>query len=272
MSNAVSIDHVINIPIGNIRPNPYQPRKVFDKALLEELADSIREFGVLQPISVRRSGDKFELVAGERRLRASKLAGKRTIPAILMQVSERDSSFLALIENLQRENLSFLEEAEGYRNLMKDYGLTQDEIAAKMGKSQSNIANKVRILRLPEDVKEKVKIYGLTERHARALLKIEDAYLQRQVVDRIILEGLNVKNTDELVAGIIQGRGLKPKRQPKARAKKKSSNVRFVIRDIRIYVNTIKKAVSLINDTGGNADFELLEAENGIDMLIHIRK
>ncbi|EPZ53388.1 parB/RepB/Spo0J family partition domain protein [[Clostridium] sordellii ATCC 9714] len=165
---------VMEIPISNIVPNPYQPRRVFSQSALEELSESIKVYGILQPITVRsKSNDEYELVAGERRLRASKLAGLETIPAIINNMSDESSAVLALLENLQREDLNFIEEAMGYENLIKEHSFTQQQLAEKLGKNQSTIANKIRILRLPTDIKIKLVENGLTERHARALLNYQ---------------------------------------------------------------------------------------------------
>jgi ParB family chromosome partitioning protein len=159
------------IPIDSIKPNPYQPRKDFNKKALEELSQSIKTYGVIQPISVRKLQDNsYELVAGERRLRASELANLKEIPAIIVDYRDKESAMIALIENLQREDLNFIEEAEGYRNLIEDHGFTQQELAEKIGKSQSTIANKLRLLKLPDDIKRDLIEHNLTERHGRALL------------------------------------------------------------------------------------------------------
>jgi ParB family chromosome partitioning protein len=188
------------IPIENIRPNPYQPRRNFEHGALEELCKSIKEYGVIQPINVRKTKtNHFELVSGERRLRASILAGLKEIPAIVIDVNENDLAIMALIENLQREDLGYMEEAEGYSNLIKDHGLTQEELAQKIGKSQSTIANKIRLLKLPPMVKKMLSDHQLTERHARALLKLHDEQLQLRVLKKVCEKGLNVKKTEELV-------------------------------------------------------------------------
>ena len=164
-----------NIPVSMIKPNPYQPRKDFNKKSLEELSQSIRSFGVLQPISVREiKAGSYELIAGERRLRATEMAEINDIPAIVVEFKDKEAAFLALIENLQRDDLNFMEEAEGYSNLIEDHGFTQQEIASKMGKSQSTIANKLRLLKLPEDIKKILLENDFTERHGRALLKNDD--------------------------------------------------------------------------------------------------
>ena len=156
------------ISIDLIRPNPYQPRRKFDNSTMDELCRSIQQYGVIQPINVRKvNNTHYELVAGERRLRAAAMAGHKEVPAIIVDIGEDDSAFMALIENLQREDLGYLEEAEGYRNLIKEHGLTQEELAQKIGKSQSTIANKIRILRLSPMVKKILSDNGLTERHAK---------------------------------------------------------------------------------------------------------
>ncbi len=184
---------VMEIPIENIVPNPYQPRKIFSQTALEELSSSIKVYGILQPITVRQKDDKYELIAGERRFRAAKLASFKTIPAIINNMSDESSAVLALLENLQREDLNFIEEAMGYENLIKEHSFTQQQLAEKLGKNQSTIANKLRILRLPSDVKIKLVENGLTERHARALLKLPTEDLMKEVLDKIIKNELTVK-------------------------------------------------------------------------------
>ena len=176
--------NIVYIRIENIRPNPYQPRKKFERASLEELCESIKQYGIIQPINVRISGSGYELVAGERRLRAAEMAGLREIPAIILDVSDNDSAIMALIENLQREDLTYFEEAEGYQNLLSEHNLTQEELAEKIGKSQSTIANKIRLLRLSPLIKKILIDNSLTERHARALLKLHDEQLQLKVLKR----------------------------------------------------------------------------------------
>ena len=194
---------VIQIPIEEIVPNPYQPRRVFSEKSLEELKNSIESYGVLQPITVRKKNEKFELVAGERRLRAAKLANLKTIPAIVHEVSDETSAVLALLENLQREDLNFIEEALGYENLIKEHNFTQQQLAEKLGKSQSTIANKLRILKLPQSIKESLVQNGLTERHARALLKLPNEELMNEVVLKIVKNELTVKKTEKLVKDIL---------------------------------------------------------------------
>ena len=177
---------VMEIPIHDIVPNPYQPRKVFSQSALEELSKSIKVYGILQPITVRVKDDKYELIAGERRLRAAKLAKIEVIPAIINNMSDESSAVLALLENLQREDLNFIEEAMGYDNLIKEHDFTQQQLAEKLGKNQSTIANKLRILRLPNDIKIRLVENNLTERHARALLKLPNEDLMKEVLEKVI--------------------------------------------------------------------------------------
>ena len=161
---------VMEIPIEDVVPNPYQPRKIFSQVSLEELSNSIKVYGIIQPITVRAKDGKYELIAGERRLRAAKLAELKTIPAIINNMNDESSAVLALLENLQREDLNFIEEAIGYENLIKEHAFTQQQLAEKLGKNQSTVANKLRILKLPNDIKMKLIENNLTERHARAFL------------------------------------------------------------------------------------------------------
>lgn len=252
------------IDIDKIRPNPYQPRRNFEKIKLDELTNSIREYGVMQPITIRYiNNTSYELVSGERRLRASKLAGLETIPAIVIDTSDRDSAVIALIENLQRQNLNYLEEAEGYQNLMMDYGITQEELAKKLGKSQSTIANKLRILRLSNTVKDMLVENNLSERHARALLKIPDESVQMSVINQIIIQNLNVKDTEELVENEIQK--LLDNKFPE-----EGQKVKIFVSDIRVITNTIKQAVDTMNRAGINAKYIMEKRDNSYEIKINI--
>ena len=182
-----------------IDPNPYQPRREFDTEKLEELAESIRVHGVLQPVVVRRQGSRYQLVAGERRCRAAKLAGLHEVPAIIKEFSDADLMELAIVENLQRENLNPIEEALGYDQLCKQLGLTQEAVAQRVGKSRSHVANTLRLLQLPQAIREHVSRETLSAGHARALLALDKPALQRELAQRIIEEGLNVRQTEALV-------------------------------------------------------------------------
>ena len=253
------------IPLGDIRPNPYQPRKSFNQKSLEELSQSIKSYGIIQPISVRKvNGNSYELIAGERRLRASELAELNEIPAMIVEYRDKESAVIALMENLQREDLNFIEEADGYNNLIVDHGLTQQEIAEKMGKSQSTIANKLRLLKLPDDIKKDLIESGLTERHGRALLKLPDDDLKRNILERVIKNELNVSKTEALVDGVLND-------LTKNETEKHKQNIKSLI-NIRIYLNTMKKAYSAIKDTGIKAEYKEIDKGEYVEVTVKIPK
>ncbi|MCL2698790.1 MAG: ParB/RepB/Spo0J family partition protein [Defluviitaleaceae bacterium] len=248
------------LPIDMVKTNPYQPRKFFDRAGLQELCASIKEYGLMQPITVRIVGSTYELVAGERRLRASKMAGYTTIPAIIVSVSEQDSAVMAMIENLQRQNLHFFEEAIGLANLAADYGLTQEEIAQRIGKSQSAVANKLRLLRLPREVQRILTENELTERHARALLRLDTEEQQLSVLRHIINDGLTVQRTEQLVEQCVVPL-TKLRRRPK---------IRGIYRDLRIFTNTFSQTVEKMRESGLNAWMYRREDDEGIEIVIRV--
>lgn len=255
-----------DINIMNIKRSPYQPRKTFSKTALIELAGSIKNYGLLQPISVRFiSKDSYELIAGERRLRAMRMLGKESIPAIVHYGKNDDSAaMLTMIENLQRENLHFFEEAEGYVLLLKEHGMTQESLAKKLSKNQSTIANKMRLLRLPASVKTELKKAGLTERHARALLRLHDESLQLKLLETICKRSCSVRETEMLVE-----RELKKLYDE---APDKTGKLKFLFSDMRIYVNTIKKAVNEIKTAGADAKIDIDEAGSEINISVCIKK
>lgn len=256
---------IMEIPIDIIIPNPYQPRKTFSQAALQELSESIKVYGILQPITVRKIGDsRYELVAGERRLRAAKLAGLKEVPAIINNLSDESSAVLALLENLQREDLNFIEEAEGYNNLMKDHNFTQQQLAEKLGKNQSTIANKLRILRLSDEIKDILLENNLTERHARALLKLPAEDLRMQVLDAIIKNDLTVKKTEKMIKDILEDL-LNPKEPEKRQTIKAALN-------FRIYLNTLKNAYNAIIDTGISAKYKEVDKGDHIEVVVKIPK
>lgn len=256
---------VKQIPIKQIVANPNQPRRVFGAEGLKELSNSIKIYGVIQPITVRKlsSGD-YELVSGERRVRASIMAGLIRIPAIVVAVGNMDSALVALIENVQRCDLSFMEEAAAYNRLLSEFGYTQEQLAIKLGKNQSTIANKVRLLKLPEAVRMIIAENHLTERHARALLRISDADMQMKVLNEILEKCLNVKQTDDLVDKILCGTSASPKMQ-------KGICVP-VVKDVRIFNNTVKKAVSMIKQSGVKTESKELEFPDRFEYHICIYK
>lgn len=259
--------NITYLPIDCIRPNPYQPRKQFNKIPMEELCESIKEYGIIQPISVRKiSNNMYELVAGERRLRASTMAGLKEIPAIIVDVNDNESAVLALIENLQREDLNYMEEAEGYNNLINDHGFTQEELAQKIGKSQSTIANKIRLLKLPPLVKKILFDNNLTERHARALLKLHDEQLQLKVLKHVCEKGLNVKKTEDLVERAIE------KYTKRQNEKKNKPQLTRAIKDIRIFVNTIKQAIELMKKSGVEAKAAQFDRGTYYEFIVRVPK
>ncbi|NLO99067.1 MAG: nucleoid occlusion protein [Clostridiaceae bacterium] len=255
------------ISIDLIRPNPYQPRRKFDNSTMDELCRSIQQYGVIQPINVRKvNNTHYELVAGERRLRAAAMAGHKEVPAIIVDIGEDDSAIMALIENLQREDLGYLEEAEGYRNLIKEHGLTQEELAQKIGKSQSTIANKIRILRLSPMVKKILSDNGLTERHARALLKIDDEQIQLKVLQKVCDRGLNVRKTEELVQKALD-KYCNPNKSQEYKGRMTKS-----IKDIRIFVNTIRQAIDTMKKSGVNARAAQIDRGEFLEFIVRIPK
>lgn len=256
-------NEVVQIPARLIHPNPHQPRKNFNWDDLEGLAESIHFNGLLQPITVRKKENgHFELVSGERRLRACKMAGLSTIPSIIVDFDEEKAALFAVLENLQRENLHFFEEAMAIERLMKGFGLSQEEVAKKLGKSQSALSNKLRILRLPDEIRNSVIEYGLTERHARALLRLPSMMMMEQVIDVIIEQGLTVSATEDLINQLLS--------QPQERERK--GKTVMVFKDIRIFINTLNHAVNTMRKSGINATATKNETENYIEYTVRIDK
>lgn len=255
-------ENINYIPVDLILPNVYQPRKHFDEESLEELAQSINTYGIIQPLSVRKIGeDKYELVAGERRLRAAKKAGLEKVPVIIIDITDRESAAIALLENLQRDNLNFLEEAEAYYNLIKDHSYTQEKLAEAIGKKQSTIANKIRLLRLTPEIRNIVLENNLTERHARALLKLPTEKLQKSVLNVVIKKSLNVKNTEMLVEKQLIK--LAPDKEKNGKKKIKG------IFSPRVYINTVKQ---VFDRYGLNAKYSSEDFEDEIQITIKIPK
>ena len=256
---------IVNINVHNIFPNAYQPRKFFNEEALEELSQSIQSYGIIQPITVRKIGDKFELVAGERRWRAARMANLESVPCNIIEITDTQSAEIALLENLQREDLNFIEEAEAYYNLINEHNFTQDELAKRMGKKQSTIANKMRLLKLSSKVRLICLENSLTERHARALLKLPDEEIMREVLDKVIKSDLNVKKTEKLIADILED--LK---QPKGSEDKKQT-VKGIM-GMRIYLNTIKQAYEAITNTGLEAKYKEVDKGDHIEVVVKIPK
>ena len=251
---------VLHIPLSKIVPNPYQPRKEFESEALSELADSIRQYGVLQPLLVAPGkGDTYILIAGERRLRASTMAGLGTVPVIVSEYTIQQIAEIALIENLQRKDLHYLEEAEGYEKLVNTFHLTQESMAIRVGKKQSTIANKLRLLRLPGSVRKKLHDSDLTERHARILLKLENEDLQKAVLQKVLKGHLNVRQTEALVEKTLKEAGKLNQKKP-----------RFVIvNDVRIYLNSIKEIMETVKTSGIPSSME--QEMDGDDVVVTLR-
>jgi len=256
------------IPVESICPNPNQPRKTFDEEAIAELAESIRQVGLIQPLLVRRQGEGYELVAGERRLRACKSIGLEKVPCVVQSdIVEEDSAMMALVENLQRENLHYIEEAECYQALLNTYNLKQEELAARVGKSQSTIANKLRVLRLSPDVKAMLSEANLSERHARSLLRIPDEDAQKQIIEKVREKGLSVKDTEKLVEREIDRRSEKKVEGAKPRPK-----IVRMLRDYRLFMNTVNMAINQLRDTGIDVEVEQFEREDGVDITIRVNR
>ncbi len=255
-----STGQIFLIPQELIVPNPNQPRKRFDYDELEGLAQSIRQNGILQPITVRQTEDgRFELVSGERRLRAARLVGLTKIPAIVTEVDAQKSAVFSLIENLQRQDLDFFEEAEAIDRLISDYGMSRDELARKLGKAQSTLSNKLRLLRLPEEMRYRLSRAGLTERHARALLLLEDDARRERALGIMIDRHLTVAESERLIEQMLSKEG------------KTRNNLRG-IRDVRVFINTLNHAVDTIRRAGVDADAAKSETPEYIEYVVRIPK
>ena len=250
------------IPINAVRPTPQQPRRSFDETALQELADSISAYGILQPLTVRDRGGVYELVAGERRLRAARIAGLREVPCLIAEVGEEDAALLALIEYLQRRDLDYMEEAAAIARLIRRYGLSQQQAAEKLGKSQPTIANKLRLLRLSAPVIDCLRQYGLTERHARTLLRLTDPEQQLAAARHIGKRGLNVAQTEQYIDRLTaENRTEPPRRRPT-----------YIIKDVRLFLNSVERGVRLMQSAGVGAEVGRRDTEEEILLTIHIPK
>jgi len=297
---------VTEIPVESIALNPHQPREAFDEKRLEELAASIREHGIIQPLVVRQVGNAFELIAGERRLRAARLAGLSKVPVVVRDVGPQEMAVLALIENLQREDLNVIEEARGYRRLIEEYSLTQAEVGRLVGKGQSTIANKLRLLRLPAAVQARILADGVSERHARALLDLPDEASQMAMLDRVVRERLSVRETEERVRALVApvaaagsggGPGVDagaPRRQSEAPAEvglftfsgdgaagrrgrsqlEQVSDRRAIraFRDVRLFLNTFRRAVEMLREAGVRAEMVESDGPDYLEIKVLIPK
>jgi ParB family chromosome partitioning protein len=254
-------DTVMLLPQSKIRPNPNQPRKHFDFDELEGLAQSIRSNGIIQPLTVRKTDDgEYELISGERRLRAARLIGMTKVPAIIIEADEEQSTLLSVLENIQRSDLDFFEEALALDKLLSVYGMSQEEIGRKLGRAQPTLSNKLRLLKLNEQLRYEISKAGLSERHARALLKLETDDMRERALSIIIDRHLNVEESERLIFQMN-----KRSEEPKGMVKKG-------FRDIRIFINTLNHAVDAIRRAGIDADSAKSETDEYIEYVVRIPK
>ena len=253
---------VLMLPADALRPNPMQPRRVFDRAGLEELAASIRQHGILQPLTVRNTGRGWELVAGERRLRAAKMAGLRAVPCLEARVDDTDSALLALLENLQRQDLHYLEEATALASFLRQTGMTQEQLAEKLGRSPSAVANKLRLLRLSPQCAAELLRHGLSERHARALLRLEDESERLAALKHIAAAGLNVAQTERYIDQRLQALATEPPRGRRT----------YIIKDVRLFLNSVDRGLRFMREAGINAQSGREETDEEILLTIRIPK
>lgn len=254
-------EEVKQIPVANITTSPYQPRTIFDDAKIEELCQTIKTHGVIQPIVVRMRNNKYEIIAGERRYRAVTKLGLPTIPAIVREFNDSQAASIALIENLQREGLTAIEEAMAYQKLIDLHDLTQESLAQRLGKSQSTIANKIRLLNLPDVIKQALMARQVTERHARALLSLANEELQLRILNEIIEKELNVKQTEARVAFYKE----------KTKIVKKSKRISYT-KDVRLALNTIRQSIDLVSGSGLAINTSEQDHEDHYEIVIKIPK
>lgn len=259
------------VPVHLISAAKYQPRQNFDQEALVELAASIETYGLLQPVVVRRGAIGYELIVGERRLRACKSLGWEVIPAIVRDVEDRQAAELALIENLQRSDLHVLEIAEGYHRLLSEFELTQEELAARLGVSQANIANKIRLLRLPPEVREIISREMLSERHSRALLRLEKLEDQLKVINKIIQFDLSVTETEELVTSLIDPSRSKRK-QIKQTKEKDHQQRKLIIKDLRLFTNSVRELTDTLQSSGLAVKMDERESDQVYELIVTVQK
>ena len=251
---------IVDIPIDFVKPNPNQPRRHFDSQELTSLAKSISQDGIIQPLTVRRVEKYFELISGERRLRAGKIAGLKTVPCIIVDISDKRSAILALIENIQRADLNFFEEAEAIAMIIQEFNITQEETAMRLGMAQSTVANKLRLLKIPPHERAILFNNKLTERHARALLKINDENKRREVLNYIIENNLTVDATEKYI------KSCEEKEKIEESYKKRSP----ILKDIKLFFNTVDKAVKVMQLAGVDAEVKKQKHDGIIEYTILI--
>ncbi|MBR0081913.1 MAG: ParB/RepB/Spo0J family partition protein [Clostridia bacterium] len=250
---------LVLLPTRLILPNPSQPRQTFDRDALSDLMVSIAQVGLIQPLTVRRKGDGYELISGERRLRACRALGMAEVPCILTETNEETSAYMALVENIQRSDLHFLDEAESYHNLLHAYGLSQEQLATRLGKSPSFLSNKLRLLRLSKPMRDRIRAANLSERHARALLQLSDEETQWRALETVVRDELNVKQTEQLVARM------------KERQKRAPLRVVRLPADCRLFLNGVKTLLDRLTESGLKTSMEEQRRGDGFDLVIHVR-
>lgn len=255
------------LSVDEIYPSAVQPRKRFPQESLKELSESIAQYGILNPLTVRKRNGKYELIAGERRLRASKLAGLKEVPCIVIDANMEEASLLALVENIQRRDLDFVEEAEGISQLIRLFGMSQEEAAQRLGKSQPSIANKLRLLQLPADVLETLRSEDLTERHGRALLRLKGELAQRQALRHIADERMNVCAAEEYIESLLKS----PEQVPEKESRR-SRKTLFVLKDVRIFLNTLTHGLDVMKQGGIDVGMERHETDTELVLTISIPK
>lgn len=255
-------EQIVHLPTEKLLPNPYQPRKQFKSEDMLSLSESIKENGVLQPILCRQinNSDYYEIIAGERRLRASILANLQRVPCIILDCDYEHSAVYSILENIQRSNLAFFEEAQAIAQLMQTFGMTQEQIGKRLGKSQSALSNKLRLLKLPADVRYFIEKEGLTERHARALLKLDNEKDMWTTLKVVVDKKLNVEQTEAYIASLTDNT-VKPRK-----------NVIKIFKDVRIFVNTVNKAIKTMQDAGIDAKSDKTETDEYIEYRVYIPK
>jgi ParB family chromosome partitioning protein len=255
---------VEKVPLNLISPSPYQSRTIFNEKELEDLAASIKEHGILQPLILRKKGESYELVAGERRLRAARMVGLKEVPCIIRHFSDEDVAVLGLIENLQRSDLHYLEEANGYEKVLEKFNLTQQELADKIGKSQSTLANKLRLLKLSKTVQDIIVENEISERHARALLSLDSEELQLKVVEEIINKNLTVQASEKIIAVLNS--------TTKDESIHKGKNIVKIFKDLRLFLNSMKFIVDELRGTGTDVIMEEFDEKDHYEVRIRIAK
>lgn len=266
MKSEVWQEQVQNLPVELIKPSKYQPRSDFDEKALNELAQSISEHGVLHPVIVRKANIGYELIVGERRLRACKLLGWDSIPAIVRDMTDKAAAELALIENLQRKDLQLFEEAEGYQRLLDEFELTQEELAKRLGKSQSSIANKIRLLKLPDSVREIISREMLSERHSRCMLRLKSEADQLEILGKVIKNDLNVRETEELVRRFLE-KGSESGEQDRSGQQRK-----LIVKDVRLFTNSVRQLADSLKMSGLEVDFQEREHQDCYELLVVVKK